>query len=85
MSALVLSLLSIIILIIPAPAFAYACVMAEEFTHLRKSKPAILVAGILSAMVAVVYANNGQPDVAEAGLRHNLLEYGGCFCFCSLR
>jgi hypothetical protein len=78
MSALVLSLLSIIVLITPAPALAsvataqsldltshgvgyaglviftlaYAFVMAEEFTHLRKSKLVILVAGILSAMVA---------------------------------
>ena len=60
---------------------AYAFVMAEEFTHLRKSKPVILVAGILWAMVAVVYANHGQPEVAEAALRHNLLEYGELFLF----
>ena len=62
-------------------AIAYAFVMAEEFTHLRKSKPVILVAGILWAMVAFVYSSHGQPEVAEAALRHNLLEYGELFLF----
>ena len=62
-------------------ALAYAFVMAEEFTHLRKSKPVILVAGILWAMVAYVYGEHGQSEVAEAALRHNLLEYGELFLF----
>ena len=60
---------------------AYAFVMAEEFTHLRKSKPVILVAGILWAMVAAVYAAHGQSEVAVAALRHNLLEYSELFLF----
>ena len=34
---------------------AYALVMAEEFTHLRKSKPVILAAGIIWALVAWSY------------------------------
>ena len=62
-------------------AIAYAFVMAEEFTHLRKSKPVILVAGILWAMVAFVYASHDQSEVAQAALRHNLLEYGELFLF----
>ena len=62
-------------------AVAYAFVMAEEFTHLRKSKPVILVAGVLWAMVAYVYANHGQAEVAQAALRHNLLEYAELFLF----
>ena len=62
-------------------ALAYAFVMAEEFTHLRKSKPVIFVAGILWAMVAFVYGSHGQSEVAEAALRHNLLEYGELFLF----
>ena len=62
-------------------AIAYAFVMAEEFTHLRKSKPVIFAAGILWAMVAFVYASHGQAEVAEAALRHNLLEYGELFLF----
>ena len=28
-----------------------------------------------------MYANHGQPDVAEAALCHNLLEYGELFLF----
>ena len=54
---------------------AYALVMAEEFTHLRKSKPVILAAGIIWAMIGAVYASNGLNHAAEAAVRHNLLEY----------
>lgn len=60
---------------------AYGFVMAEEFTHLRKSKPVILVAGVLWAMVAMVYAAQDRPGVVEEALRHNLLEYGELFLF----
>ncbi|MDH5649863.1 MAG: sodium:proton antiporter, partial [Gammaproteobacteria bacterium] len=38
---------------------AYLVVMAEEFTHLRKSKPVILAAGIIWAMIAYIYVGNG--------------------------
>jgi NhaD family Na+/H+ antiporter len=54
---------------------AYAFVMAEEFTHLRKSKPVILAAGIIWAMIAAVYANEGLTHAAEQAVRHNFLEY----------
>lgn len=54
---------------------AYVFVMAEEFTHLRKSKPVILAAGIIWAMIATVYANNGLDHAAEVAVRHNFLEY----------
>ncbi len=56
-------------------AIAYIFVMTEEFTHLRKSKPVILAAGIIWAMIAYVYASNGMNHQAEAAVRHNLLEY----------
>ena len=35
---------------------AYIVVMSEEFTHLRKSKPVILAAGVIWGMIAYVYA-----------------------------
>ena len=54
---------------------AYVFVMAEEFTHLRKSKPVILAAGIIWAMIATVYANEGFTHEAEQAVRHNFLEY----------
>ena len=54
---------------------AYVFVMAEEFTHLRKSKPVILAAGAIWAMIAAVYASNGLDHAAESAVRHNFLEY----------
>jgi len=60
---------------------AYALVMSEEFTHLRKSKPVILAAGIIWAMIGYVYVRHGIPDSAEHALRHNLLEFAELFLF----
>ena len=61
--------------------FAYGLVMAEEFTHLRKSKPVILAAGLIWAMIGYVYAGRGMSHAAEAAVRHNLLEYAELFLF----
>jgi len=60
---------------------AYIVVMSEEFTHLRKSKPVILAAGVIWGMIAVVYAGNGDGHTVEAALRHNLLEFSELFLF----
>ncbi len=60
---------------------AYLLVMAEEFTHLRKSKPVILAAGIIWAIIAAVYASHGMTHAAEAAARHNLLEYAELMLF----
>jgi len=60
---------------------AYLFVMAEEFTHLRKSKPVILAAGIIWAMIAYVYAQHGFTHEAEHAVRHNLLEFSELFLF----
>lgn len=62
-------------------AIAYILVMAEEFTHLRKSKPVILAAGIIWAMIGYVYASNGMSHEAEVAVRHNLLEYAELMLF----
>jgi NhaD family Na+/H+ antiporter len=56
-------------------------VMAEEFTHLRKSKPVIIAAGIIWALIAAVYAGEGLTHEAEAAVRHNLLEYSELMLF----
>ncbi len=58
---------------------AYVFVMIEEFTHFRKSKPVILVAGLIWAIIGGVYASNGMPHAAEEALRHNILEYAELF------
>ncbi len=60
---------------------AYALVMAEEFTHLRKSKPVILAAGIIWALIALVYQTHGFTQEAEHAVRHNLLEYAELMLF----
>ncbi|HEY9051393.1 MAG TPA: sodium:proton antiporter NhaD [Gammaproteobacteria bacterium] len=60
---------------------AYLFVMAEEFTHLRKSKPVMLAAGIIWAMIAAVYTGNGLTTEAEYAVRHNLLEYAELMLF----
>ena len=60
---------------------AYALVMVEEFTHLRKSKPVILGAGIIWALVAVAYAWTGDTHGAETAVRDALVEYAELFLF----
>jgi NhaD family Na+/H+ antiporter len=60
---------------------AYLLVMAEEFTHLRKSKPVILAAGIIWASIALVYDSHGLPHMAEQAVRYNLLEYAELMLF----
>ncbi|HEC30012.1 MAG TPA: sodium:proton antiporter [Gammaproteobacteria bacterium] len=61
--------------------FAYLFVMAEEFTHLRKSKPVILAAGIIWAMIAYYYVSHDMPHVAEVAIRHNFLEFSELMMF----
>ena len=63
---------------------AYVLVILEEEIHMRKSKPVMVAAGIIWAMIAVIYA--GQADTAyhhtaEIMIRHNLLEYAELLLF----
>ncbi len=60
---------------------AYLLVMSEEFTHLRKSKPVILGAGLIWGIIGWYYANHGLPHAAEQAVRHNLLEYAELMLF----
>ena len=60
---------------------AYLLVMGEEFTHLRKSKPVILAAGLIWAAIAVAYGELGFSVEAENAVRHNLLEYAELMLF----
>lgn len=61
--------------------FAYALVILEEQLHLQKSKPVLLAAGIIWAMIAAVYAAHGLNETTEEALRHNFLEYAELFFF----
>lgn len=60
---------------------AYLVVMSEEFTHLRKSKPVILAAGLIWGMIAFIYADQGDSHAVEAALQHNILEFTELFLF----
>lgn len=61
--------------------FAYILVAAEEFTHLRKSKPVIIAAGLIWGLIGWVSVKTGTGHVAEAAARHNLLEYAELMLF----
>ena len=50
--------------------FAYALVMAEEFTHLRKSKPVILAAGIIWVLAAAAYPGNDPRGWASSSTQY---------------
>ena len=60
---------------------AYLVVMAEEFTHLRKSKPVMLAAGLIWALIAWYYQSHEIPHLVETALRHNLEEYAELMLF----
>ena len=61
---------------------AYGLVIAEEFIHLRKSKPVLLAAGAIWVLVALLgkQVEHGN-EIVEAALNHNLLEYSALLLF----
>ena len=60
---------------------AYALVMAEESIHLPKSKTVLIAAGLIWLIIAVSYQGTGQEQLAEAAVRHNLLEFAELMLF----
>jgi len=63
---------------------AYGFVMAEEFTHFRKSKPVILAATLIWVLIA--YHASTDPNLssthwAETQFRHVVLEFAELFFF----
>lgn len=60
---------------------AYMLVITEEFTNLRKSKPVMLAAGIIWALVAYQYAGTDHPDAAAEAVRDYLTEFAQLFLF----
>lgn len=62
-------------------AIGYFLVAAEEFTHLRKSKPMMLAAGLIWAIIAYQYASSGSPHVVEEAIKEFLVEFAELFLF----
>jgi len=60
---------------------AYFLVIVEEFTHLRKSKPVILAAGMIWAIIAYQYAAASISHEVEEAVRHFLTEFAELFLF----
>jgi NhaD family Na+/H+ antiporter len=60
---------------------AYASVIAEEYTHLRKSKPVMLAAGLIWAMVAYRYSIDGVSHEPQEAVNHFLVEFAQLFLF----
>ncbi len=59
---------------------AYLMVMLEDVLHLRKSKPMMLAAGLIWALIAWA-TRESAPGAAAEALRHNLLEFAELFLF----
>ena len=61
---------------------AYLLVMLEEVTHLRKSKPVLMAAGIIWVLLAITYHEVGIPaHEAHAAIMHNISEYAELLLF----
>ncbi len=61
---------------------AYCLVMTEEQLHLRKSKPVIMAAGIIWALIAFIAAQKGVPhEELKQAVMHDLEEYAAMFLF----
>ncbi len=60
---------------------AYSLVIAEEFLHLRKSKPVIVGAGIIWFLIGLAYATHGDSDTIQEASRHMILEFAELLLF----
>lgn len=62
-------------------ALAYVLVILEEYTHMRKSKPVLLAAGIIWSAIALTYNKAGLGHLVHDAAEHNLLEYAQLMLF----
>lgn len=60
---------------------AYVLVIFEETIEMRKSKPVLLAAGLIWALVAIGYGMAGQAEAANEQAKHIILEYGELLLF----
>lgn len=60
---------------------AYILVVFEETTKMRKSKPVLLAAGLIWALIGMAYAAAGLGEKAEEAAQHVIMEYGELFLF----
>ncbi|MGC9446246.1 sodium:proton antiporter NhaD [Cereibacter johrii] len=60
---------------------AYILVVFEEATHLRKSKPVMLAAGLIWLLIGLAYAIAGRGEETYELSAHIIEEYGELFLF----
>jgi NhaD family Na+/H+ antiporter len=60
---------------------SYVLVVLEEATQLRKSKPVLIAAGLIWALIGYAYTAMGTPEVAKLAAEHTIYEYGELFLF----
>jgi Na+/H+ antiporter NhaD/arsenite permease-like protein len=60
---------------------AYGMVILEEVTGMQKSKPVMMAAGLIWALIGVAFLQAGQSDVAHDHAVHVIEEYGELFLF----
>lgn len=60
---------------------AYAFVAVEKAIHMHKSKPVMLAAGLIWALLGLVYAAHGESAALEAAAKHVILDYGELMLF----
>ncbi|MBN8213454.1 MAG: sodium:proton antiporter NhaD [Xanthomonadales bacterium] len=60
---------------------SYVLVVAEEFTHLRKSQPVMMAAGVIWGVLAIASAQLGQTELAHLAVRDYLLEFAELLLF----
>jgi Na+/H+ antiporter NhaD/arsenite permease-like protein len=60
---------------------AYLFVILEETTKMRKSKPVLMAAGLIWALIGMAYTAAGLGEKSEAAAQHVIAEYGELFLF----
>src|SRR5215212_632719 len=60
---------------------AYILVVFEETTKMRKSKPVLMAAGLIWALIGMAYASAGLGEKAEDAAQQVIMEYGELFLF----
>src|SRR5690606_27036714 len=60
---------------------AYALVVLEEWSGMRKSIPVLLAAVVIWVLIGCAYLPSGNHHIAADFVRHSLLEYGELLLF----
>ncbi|MGE0627872.1 MAG: sodium:proton antiporter NhaD [Hyphomicrobiaceae bacterium] len=60
---------------------AYGLVIVEKAVQMHKSKPVMLAAGLIWALLGIAYAMHGESAALEAAAKHVIMDYGELMLF----